>query len=112
VFLFQPPTPHELHVTTTAAHTHVLLDEVQAAVHGHEGGNLLAILDQLDTRALTDSRVGLLGLNAAACDKQRTHTDTQQIALIRGYHDCPQHAAFNMAAACASGAASSPHEPR
>lgn len=46
--------------------THVLLDKVQATIHGHEGCNLLAVLDQLHTSALTDSRVGLLGLNTTA----------------------------------------------
>ena len=45
---------------------HVLLNEIQAAIIWHEGCNLLPILDQLDTRALPDSRVGLLGLNTAA----------------------------------------------
>lgn len=31
--------------------------------YGHESGDLLSVLDQLDTDTLADSRVGLLGLN-------------------------------------------------
>ena len=44
--------------------THVLLEEVKATVTGHEGCDLLAVLDQLDADRLTDSRVRLLGLNS------------------------------------------------
>merc|ERR1711972_766673 len=48
---------------TSNQHLIVLLNEVQATVVGHEGSNLLGVLDQLHTGALADSGVGLLGLN-------------------------------------------------
>lgn len=45
---------------------YILLNVVQATIVWHKGSNLLPILHQLDTSTLTDSRVRLLSLNAAA----------------------------------------------
>jgi hypothetical protein len=46
--------------------THVLVDEIQATISGDEASNLLAILDELNTHAFTNSRVGLLCFKTAA----------------------------------------------
>lgn len=56
---------HGVTLTAKTCHQHlvVLLNVVQAAVPGHKGGDLLTILDKLDTHALTNGRVGLFGLN-------------------------------------------------
>ena len=43
--------------------THVLVDVVQASITRHERSDLLTVLDQLHTNALTDGRVRLLGLH-------------------------------------------------
>ena len=44
----------------------VLVDEVKTTIVGHESGDLLTVLDQLHTHALTHGGVGLLRLNTAA----------------------------------------------
>lgn len=42
----------------------VFLDVVQATIPGHEGGDLLAVLDELHSDALADGGVRLLGFDA------------------------------------------------
>ena len=53
--------------TTESSNQHlvVLIHKVQATIARNEGSDLLSVLDQLHTHALTNGRVGLLGLHSA-----------------------------------------------
>ena len=62
--------------------THVFLDEVQATVVGHEGSNLLSVLNQLNTSALSNSRVRLLGLNATAIERPKREWEMRSARII------------------------------
>lgn len=75
-------------LSTETSHQHlvVLLDVVQATVVGHEGGDLLAVLDQLHTHALANSRVGLFGFDANLLenDALSVGSTTERVGLPAG----------------------------
>ena len=58
---------HSVTRTTETGNQHlvVLVHVVQATIARNEGSDLLAVLDELHTHALTNGRVGLLSLHTA-----------------------------------------------
>eukprot|EP00413_Alexandrium_margalefii_P044304 CAMPEP_0204604188 /NCGR_PEP_ID=MMETSP0661-20131031/57709_1 /ASSEMBLY_ACC=CAM_ASM_000606 /TAXON_ID=109239 /ORGANISM="Alexandrium margalefi, Strain AMGDE01CS-322" /LENGTH=182 /DNA_ID=CAMNT_0051615323 /DNA_START=38 /DNA_END=583 /DNA_ORIENTATION=- len=67
-------------------HLIVLVDEVQTAVPGHEGGNLLAVLDELHAAAFADGGVRLLRLDADLLhhDALGVRAAAKGVALVLG----------------------------
>ena len=46
----------------------IFFNEVETAIVGNKRSDLLPILDQLNTNALSDGRVRLLSLNTSVCE--------------------------------------------
>lgn len=69
--------------TTESSNQHlvVLVHKVQATIARNEGSDLLSVLDQLHTHALTNGRVGLLGLHSTSTSNphQTTYTFSRTI---------------------------------
>ena len=69
---------HSVTRTTETGNQHlvVLVHVVQATIARNEGSDLLAVLDQLHTHALTNGGVGLLGLHTATIRETKEITNT------------------------------------
>ena len=76
---------HGVARTTESSNQHliVLIHVVQATIARNESGDLLAVLDQLHTHALTNGRVGLLGLHSPRhySEPKTTYTFSRTIPL-------------------------------
>ena len=79
---------HSVTRTTETGNQHlvVLVHVVQTTIARNEGSDLLAVLDQLHTHALTNGRVGLLGLHSAMglkpCQTTYTFSRTIPFAIV------------------------------
>ena len=76
---------HSVTRTTETGNQHlvVLIHVVQATIARNEGSDLLAVLDELHTHALTNGGVGLLGLHTATIHetKESTYTFSRTMPL-------------------------------
>ena len=79
---------HSVTRTTETGNQHlvVLIHVVQATIARNEGSDLLAVLDELHTHALTNGRVGLLGLHTATIHETTeiayTFSRTMPLAMV------------------------------
>ena len=76
---------HSVTRTTETGNQHlvVLVHVVQATIARNEGSDLLAVLDELHTHALTNGGVGLLGFHTATIHetKESTYTFSRTMPL-------------------------------
>ena len=76
---------HSVTRTTETGNQHlvVLVHVVQATIARNEGSDLLAVLDELHTHALTNGGVGLFGFHTAAIHetKESTYTFSRTMPL-------------------------------
>ena len=79
---------HSVTRTTETGNQHlvVLVHVVQTTIARNEGSDLLAVLDQLHTHALTNGGVGLLGLHTATLHEKKsfayTFSRTMPLAMV------------------------------